>query len=118
MNIHYISYFLSEEGMKAREHTFECTKTPSGYKVNKASNFGGKTTLVKDADILKAECLTRTDVISTIHCFTFYLNESDKYTAKGLLRDYLTRRATDAKELATKVYDTLIETLNKSNTKI
>lgn len=76
--------YLDVNGLKEFFHEYECKRTPAGYKVDRESNYGGKTTIVKSAEIMKVDSMTvnRVDLISF---YTWFLKETDKEAATKML---------------------------------
>lgn len=107
MNIIYISLHLTESGLKESIKEFHCDEKPNSYKVAKASNFGGKTTMVKKEEILKVDSMVRENLYNTIHAYTWCF-EHNLVVAKRLLNAQIREVATRQYKVAQLMYSHFI----------
>ncbi|MES2382426.1 MAG: hypothetical protein V4538_15370 [Bacteroidota bacterium] len=78
MKIFVISIYIGGPTFKYKIGEFEAVKTKLGYVVNKESSFGGKTTRLKQSDILKLDSNLRPDLSSTVQFHTWYFEGKEK----------------------------------------
>jgi len=107
MKIYFTRIQIGEGSVSIKELEFEATKTATGYKVNKESTFGGKTTLVKEAQIMQVDSYLRTDIISPIDGFVWFLNEEESPEVKQLILNKLYARSIQAKQQAENIFITI-----------
>lgn len=107
MKIYLINMMLTEKGIKETVKEYECKRTASGFKADRVSGFGGKTTLIKNSDILRIDTFTvnRVDLITY---YTWYLSKVDKQ----LVQNMLWRKLREDVENNRKASNKLIEYFN------
>lgn len=98
MKIFIISIGAFQKGINGHEGEHEASKTKTGYKVSKQSNFGGKTTLVKDTEILKVDSMTNNHN-RQVSFYTWYL-EGQEVIAKKIITEALIEKVKDIKNEA------------------
>ncbi len=104
MKIKYISVSLTEKGINEKVSEFDFKKSTTGYIVNATSNFGGKTTRLKNSDMLKVDSMAVVGLCRLLHFYTWYFEEQEQ-KAKELVYNKL-------KEVATSQYETALKLFN------
>lgn len=82
--IYRLTYSLTEEGFEEYLGDFTCKKTKQGFILDRQSNFGGKTTRVKNSEILKLDSMVRENMYHLISYYTYYFHGQEQQ-AKDLL---------------------------------
>ncbi len=104
MKIKRISVSVNENGLIESVKEFDCKKTASGYTVDTVSNFGGKTTRLKEDEILSVDTLMVKNLYHFIQFYTWYF-ESNEAQAKASvyekLRETVIRQADTSQKLLT-----------------
>lgn len=91
MKIIRISIRVGDSGVKESVFDYECKKTKAGYVVERESNFGGKTTFVKNAEILLVDTMLNNSA-SLIERYTWCFEETLSQ-ARQLVIDSLIKKA-------------------------
>ena len=93
---------LNNNGLKKVVNEFDCKKTTNGYVVDSQSNFGGKTTRVRNEEIMFADSMVRENLYYAISFYTWYFEETEKEAEDLLMNSVYTvayRQAETANKL-------------------